>query len=98
MKRTLEGAVMAFGTVLGLALFVGAIAGHAQGNSPIQQGDDLAPVPLNLDGLKRPLVSRGSYIVNAQGGCNDCHTAPSYAEGRNPFLGQPEAINAAGYL
>ena len=98
MKRTLVGAVMMFGAVLGLALFVGATSGRAQGNSPRQQGDELAPVPLNLDGLKRPLVRRGSYIVNAQGGCNDCHTAPPYAEGGNPFLGQPEIINGAGYL
>ena len=30
--------------------------------------------------------------------CNDCHTAPSFAEGGDPFQGQPEKINTAVYL
>jgi hypothetical protein len=30
-------------------------------------------------------VGLGSYIVNAQGGCNDCHTCPSYVQGTNPM-------------
>jgi hypothetical protein len=29
---------------------------------------------------------------------NDCHTHPSCAQGWNPFLGQPEQINADQYL
>ena len=40
----------------------------------------------------------GSYIVNAQGGCNDCHTNPSYKNGGDPHLGQPEQIYTDGYL
>ena len=69
----------------------------AQG-SKIQQGADLAPVPLNMKGLNPALVRQGSYIVNAQGGCNDCHTAPSYAAGGDPFAGEPELINVPCYL
>ena len=69
----------------------------AQG-SKIQQGADLAPVPLNMKGLNPALVRQGSYIVNAQGGCNDCHTVPSYAAGGNPFAGEPEQINVPCYL
>ena len=69
----------------------------AQG-SKIQQGADLAPVPLNMKGLNPALVREGSYIVNAQGGCNDCHTVPSYAAGGNPFAGEPEQINVPCYL
>ena len=98
MKRTLIGAVTMFGAALGCVLFLGSADGHAQGKSNIQQGAEIAPVPLDLDGLNPALVRQGSYIVNAQGGCNDCHTAPPYADGGNPFLGQPEVINAAGYL
>src|SRR5688572_32396239 len=79
----------------GIALTVAATA--AQG-SRIQRGEAVAPVPLNMTGLNPALVREGSYIVNAQGGCNDCHTVPSYAEGGNPFLGQPELINAPCYL
>jgi hypothetical protein len=70
----------------------------AQGNSQVVKGHNIAPVPLNLSGLNPALVGLGSYIVNAQGGCNDCHTNPSYTPGGDPFLGQPEEVNAAGYL
>jgi hypothetical protein len=64
----------------------------------IRQGYQIAPVPLTLRGLDRNLVGLGSYIVNAQGGCNDCHTNPSYAPGHDPFVGQPAQVNAAHYL
>jgi hypothetical protein len=64
----------------------------------IARGFQIAPVPLTFDPSKRDLVGLGSYIVNAQGGCNDCHTNPPYAAGGNPYLGQPKKINAAGYL
>jgi hypothetical protein len=64
----------------------------------IARGLRIAPVPLNLAGRNRNLVGLGSYIVNAQGGCNDCHTSPSYAPGGDPFRGEPEQINTASYL
>jgi hypothetical protein len=66
--------------------------------SRIQQGFAVAPVLLNLHGKNRALVGLGSYIVNAQGGCNDCHTCPSYAPGHNPFEGGDGQINATNYL
>jgi hypothetical protein len=65
--------------------------------SRIQRGYEISPVPLQLHGKNRALVGLGSYIVNT-GGCNDCHTRPSYAAGGNPFLGQPEQVNTAQYL
>ncbi len=64
----------------------------------IRIGYDIAPVTLNTRGKNGLLVGLGSYIVNGQGGCNDCHTNPNYAPGGNPFIGQPEVINAAQYL
>ena len=64
----------------------------------INRGFAIAPVPLDFAGKNPLLIGLGSYIVNAQGGCNDCHTNPPYAAGGNPFLGQRERINAAGYL
>jgi hypothetical protein len=64
----------------------------------ITRGFAIAPVPLNLTGKDRDLVGLGSYIVNAQGGCNDCHTNPPYEEGGDPFRGQPMRINADRYL
>ena len=66
--------------------------------SQIRRGFEIAPVPLNLNGKNRALVGLGSYIVNAQGACNDCHTHPSYAAGGDPYLGQPQQVNAAQYL
>jgi hypothetical protein len=64
----------------------------------IAKGFDISPVPLNLEGKHPALVGLGSYIVNAQGGCSDCHTNPPYAAGGDPFAGEPEQINTAGYL
>jgi hypothetical protein len=64
----------------------------------MQRGLEIAPVPLNFSGKDRNLVALGSYLVNAVGGCNDCHTNPPYAEGGDPFLGQPGKVNAARYL
>ena len=62
-------------------------------------GLSLSPVPLTQIGIGRGriLVGLGSYLVNT-GGCNDCHTNPSYIKGGDPFMGQPEQINTAGYL
>jgi hypothetical protein len=65
--------------------------------SQIKRGFEINPVDLNLAGKNRALVGLGSYIVNT-GGCNDCHTHPSYLPGHDPFKGQPELINAAQYM
>jgi hypothetical protein len=66
----------------------------------IRRGFEIVPkgVQLDLYGKNRALAGLGSYIVNAQGGCNDCHTHPNYAPGGDPFQGQPEMINAAQYM
>lgn len=64
----------------------------------IIKGFQIAPVPLNLRGKNVALVGLGSYIVNAQGGCNDCHTFPPYAAGGDPFAGEPKKVNAERYL
>src|SRR6202521_1597006 len=72
-------------------------------NDPrIEQGFDIAPVRLNLDGKNRSLVGLGSYIVNAQGDCNGCHSAgpaTEFAMGGNPYFGQkPTKVNPKTYL
>jgi hypothetical protein len=64
----------------------------------IRIGFQIAPVPLNTRGKDRELVGLGSYIVNSLGGCNDCHTNPPFAEGGDPFAGEPKVINANQYL
>src|SRR5262249_51394144 len=67
-------------------------------DSRIQQGFAVAPVSLDLNGKVRALVGLGSYIVNAQGGCNDCHSCPSYVPGHSPFEGGDGQINSSNYL
>jgi hypothetical protein len=98
-------AVVVIGSLMSIPLPIGADNrnehdgnSHDGDESRIQQGFALAPVRLDLRGKNRALVGLGSYIVNAQGGCNDCHTWPSYASGHDPFLGQPLQVNVANYL
>src|SRR6201995_1866283 len=58
-----------------------------QERARIERGFRIAPVPLDLSQKDPDLVGLGSYLVNAVGGCNDCHTNPNSANGGNPFLG-----------
>jgi hypothetical protein len=97
MRRALLGAVLLYGIALATTTFSTTAAAQG-GDSRIQRGFELAPVPLNMQGLNPALVGLGSYIVNAQGGCNDCHTNPPYADGGDPFAGETEVVNAAAYL
>src|ERR671931_492677 len=79
-----------------LTMLLGSTA-HAQELKQILRGYEIAPVQLNLKGKDWALVGLGSYIVNTTG-CNDCHTYPNWAQGGNPFKGEPEQINTKGYL
>jgi hypothetical protein len=94
-------------TLVGVSLGQAQVSGHpalAQAPAPdteaarIFRGYQINPVPLRLRGLDRDLVGLGSYIVNAQAACNDCHTNPSYAAGGDPYKGQPKKINVAHFL
>ena len=100
MKRVILISTLFAGFVL-TAVLMSPQGGRAQGTgveeSQIQQGFAIAPVHLDLRGKNRALVGLGSYLVNT-GGCNDCHTEPSYVLGHDPFLGQPEMINTDHYL
>src|SRR2546423_5669010 len=66
--------------------------------SKIQIGFAISPVHLNLEGKNRALVGLGSYIVNAQAVCANCHGCPTYAPGHNPYFGQAKQFNADNYL
>jgi hypothetical protein len=93
----LVAAVTVAAGVLSLALTPATTS--ADSESEIQQGFAITPVDLNLRGKNPALVRLGSYIINAQGGCNDCHTCPSYNPENNPYvLGPPGEINAENYL
>jgi hypothetical protein len=69
--------------------------------SRVQTGFDFAKqqgIALDLKRKNRALVGLGSYLVNSVGGCNDCHTAPSYTTDPYAFLGAPKQINVGCYL
>jgi mono/diheme cytochrome c family protein len=66
--------------------------------SRVAVGYRINPVELRLRGKNLFLVGLGSYLVNAGGGCNDCHTHPSFAPGGDPFKGETEIINTAQFL
>jgi hypothetical protein len=70
-----------------------------------QLGLAIAPVPLNLTGANQTMVGLGSYLVNAIGDCNGCHSSGEppifvypYAPGGNPYFNQPEKLDPAIYL
>ena len=106
------------GTVVALAaiIFAGIMntPSHVQAQDEGNSGEDqlvhigyaIAPVPLKLEGKnseQRRLVGLGSFIVNAQGDCNSCHTAGgppnfNYANGGNPYFGQPTKTDPTTYL
>jgi hypothetical protein len=103
MRREILGILATVSVCLG----TGPAAGDEPSvdeNTPILDGSRvavgfrIAPVPLDLRGKNRALVGLGSYLVNAVGGCNDCHTHPSYAPGGDPYQGEPTRINSDQYL
>ncbi len=103
MKRSLLICALCLGVVVTITGLRVAIHAQSNGNEGgdgqrIRIGYQVAPVPLDLAGKNYTQVGLGSYLVNSAGGCNDCHTQPSYAVGGNPFLGQPKKVNAANYL
>lgn len=67
-------------------------------DTEVRIGLAIAPVTLNLEGKSVHLVGLGSYIVNAQSACADCHSCPTYAAGHNPYNGQAKQFNPTNYL
>src|SRR6201998_4467337 len=102
------GAVLTVGAValVGRLITSATVQAQDNGNSEDQLitiGYAIAPVPLNLEGKNPALVGLGSFIVNAQGDCNGCHTAGgppnfNFANGGNPYFGQPKVVDPTTYL
>jgi hypothetical protein len=88
----------------GFPLYVASAAAQTATLDPVkvQQGLAIAPVTLNTQGKDMNLVGYGSYLVNAVGDCNGCHSAgpqTEYAMGGNPYFAQhPAKVNPATYL
>lgn len=80
-----------------------ASAGEDDTDSRIKVGLEIAPVPLNFAHRNRAMVGLGSYLVNAAGDCNGCHTGGgppnfNYAAGNNPYFHQPQKVDPTVYL
>lgn len=100
------GVATAFAVCLGIAV-VGAQPQGAQAKGPSDDGSRVQiglryarqqGIELDFQRKDREMVGLGSYLVNAVGGCNDCHTAPPYTSDPYAFLGAPKQINNACYL
>ncbi len=98
MKALVLALMVASLVVLAAVYGQGPQAQDPNTESRIQVGYAIAPVQLDLQGKNRALVGMGSYIVNAQGVCSDCHTCPTYAPGHNPYTGGDGQINPDNYL
>lgn len=102
----LMGVFVVFVAVALTSLSIKAPRAHANDDdddSRIQIGLKIAPVPLNLEGRDPAKVGLGSYLVNAIGDCNGCHTAGgppnfNYATGGNPYFNQPNVVDPTVYL
>ncbi|MGA8441487.1 MAG: hypothetical protein WB762_34800 [Candidatus Sulfotelmatobacter sp.] len=100
------GTVVTFVAIVLAAMSIKAPRAHADDDdreSRIKIGFEIAPVPLNLAGKDRAMVGLGSYLVNAVGDCNGCHTAGgppnfNYAQGGNPYFNQPQVTDPTVYL
>lgn len=102
MRKSLYRAIVFASSVVISALSVqGQPALDPDLQSKINKGFQIAPVPLNMAGRDSNLVGYGSYLVNAVGDCNGCHTADAQTEftnGGNPFFKQFARVNPATYL
>jgi hypothetical protein len=96
--------------LIALVLSTLALSGtsHAQDDDVAQQGFAISPVPKAQLTNTANVVGRGSYLVNAIGGCSGCHTFPAYlpkgdlagsnSAAGDPFLGTPPQSASFGPL
>ena len=106
---------MAVGVVLtlGVIALTGMLSGSPRAQtrdyrdndeeSLVHIGFEISPVRLNLEGKDRNLVGLGSFLVNAAGDCNGCHTGGgppnfNYAAGGNPYFNQKTKVDPTVYL
>jgi hypothetical protein len=93
MKHVANGLIV----ILVCIVAVVAVRGDDD-DSRVRRGLEISPVNVHVNHENRELVGLGSYLVNAVGGCNDCHTCPSYSvDPYTPGNGRGK-VNAQNYL
>ena len=112
LVRIATGTLLTLGVIALGARWSSPLSVQAQDNhsnnddnesSLVRIGFEIAPVPLNLTGRDPWKVGFGSFLVNAVGDCNGCHTGGgppnfNYAAGGNPYFGQPTKTDPTTYL
>jgi len=83
-------------SIVALAILIAAASSNAPAadSTDAEPGLKLAPVTLKYEAKDRATVARGSYLVNAVGGCASCHTMPTFEAGGDPFKGETEKLNS----
>lgn len=97
LKRIIPAAAF-LGVAIGLTWISTPVRGDDQHTLPYADISKRLPrhtVPMNLVGRDPFLAGWGIYFVNVVGGCNDCHTNNLYADGGNPYFGQPIKMDGA---
>jgi hypothetical protein len=98
-RMWLTGVAFASVVLLVLMLSAPAVRGQADsGESEVQRGFQINPVPLNLHGKNLSLVGLGAFLVNGPQNCAECHTSNLFLPGGNPFNGEPTIINTARFM
>ena len=87
MKPYLWMVLIVIGVSFAVSTWTPALQGQGNnGESEVQRGFEIAPVPLNYRGSNRSLVGQGSYYVNGISDCVGCHTGASgHLGGGNNF-------------
>ncbi|MBV8070841.1 MAG: hypothetical protein JO270_13110 [Acidobacteriaceae bacterium] len=111
IAKSAVGSIVTLGAILLLGLAGSSLHMQAQNDgdddeaSRIEKGFKIAPVPLNMAGKDRSLVGLGSYLVNAVGDCNGCHSSGAppigfypFVTGKNPYFKQPAKVDPTVYL
>lgn len=108
IARTVKAAALALsitGTIALVSVQLASTRVHAQATSDsadaqVVIGWRIAPSFINAQGKDPALVGLGSFIVNAQAGCNGCHgsnPANQYLPTNNPYFLSPPNIGPAKY-
>ncbi len=102
------GGVVTLVAIVFAAMSIKAPRAHASDDDTdtrVEIGFKIAPVHLNLAGKDHDLVGLGSYLVNAVGDCNGCHSSGApplgiypYVTGKNPYFKQREKVDPTVYL
>ena len=90
-SRAAAGATCLGLVIAGLSISFSRVQAQDTEATLSQIGLAISPVPLNLTGKDQQMVGLGSYLVNAIGDCNGCHTGGgppnfNYAAGGNPYF------------